>query len=226
MKSSLMKRFSDFLFEVDDSKTLSQRVPVAAVPEVPTAPVIPPINMKPYLAARIIEAIPKMSHHRDQRERELLNLTEDTLVMMAATPRLKEFDADFLDRNKDEGQVRSILLLVDSERFAGTIPGGVEYAYQTLSKYHGLGFTDLSIQDGLTIDRVSAAVELIASCGDPLLTPPQLTYFAMQYPDKIDDIVAHVKEHYSEPSTFHLIDMDRLNEYVNSEHKALRDGLL
>lgn len=222
-----MTRFVNFLFEVDDTKTLTARVPVTTtVPEAPTAPVIPPINMKPYLAARIIDTIPKMSFDRSSKESGLLKFTEDTLEMMVATPRLKDFDADFLDRNKDEDQIRSIIFLVGSERFAGTVPGGVEYAYQTVCKYHDLGFTDLSMQDSLTIDRVSSAVEMVVSCGSPLLTPPQLTYFAMQYPDKVDDIVAYVKEHHADSATFHLIDMELLNQYVNSEHKALRDGML
>jgi hypothetical protein len=221
-----MKRFSNFLFEVDESKTLTERVPVAAAPAAPSAPVVPPINMKPYLAERVLAAVPKGNHGRWWQEKDLMKLSDETLEMMLALPRLHELDNQFLERNAEEGRLRSILLLVGSERFAASAVTRVEYSYQTVSNYHALGFTDLSRQDPVTIDRITAAVEVVDQLGASRLTPPQLTYFAMKHPDKVDDIVAYVKEHYSDSSTIHLIDMERLNGYVNTEHKALRDGLL
>lgn len=224
MTLSLWERFCNFLFEFD-SVTVTRKE-VAQVADKPVEPKIPPINDHRYLLERLHEVVPKSQYASNGSREDLRKFSAETLRRIVSMPRLTDFYSVLQYEHSSEAAVRTLIVLMDRDEFKGIGGNKVENGFFVVTQHHDLDNDDISDQDDLTISRIAAAVLLVAETELFLQTPPQLTDFAMRHPERVNEIVGYVKDFHPDAKGIHGVDLERLSEYLASDNKALREGIL
>lgn len=165
-----------------------------------------------------------MRHEREDRELLLKEFNLKTLKLLDAHHRMLDLDNSFL--RTPEGFIRSIMII---NAYGENDQHGlwqIVKAFKAIQTNHILDAPDLTKLPHEQARIISVACGFLSETQLYDAAPPWLTDLVMRRPDRSDDLVAYMSTRLKTPDQAHYLDMSHINQYLDSQVQALREGEL